>query len=61
MMGRQKNDQGQLFYSFHLDEAGAGRIISCARSPPFSICRGFTPSWRPTIPRSAGPRSIRCS
>jgi hypothetical protein len=40
MMGRQKSDQGQLFYEFHLGDAYP-KIIWYGRSTPPSICPGF--------------------
>ena len=60
MMGRLKDDQGQLFYSFCLDEV----------VPDDHLVRDIAAvldlSWvhaelAPHYPRSAGPRSIRCS
>ena len=36
-------------------------ITACARLPACWTCRGCTPSWHRTIPRSGGRRSIRCS
>jgi hypothetical protein len=49
MMGRHNRDQGQLFYSFCLDEAvpddHRAREIAAVWT-----CPGCTPSWRRTIP-----------
>ena len=57
MMGRLNHDQGQLFYSFSLEEV-VPTITWFARSLRFSTCRGSMPSWRPIILTMAGPRLI---
>jgi len=48
MMGRLERDQGQLFYSFCLDEAVPSDIV-LARSLPCWTCPGCTLNWRPLI------------
>jgi len=60
MMGRLKGDQGQLFYEFHIDDAVPADHTVRAIDAVLDL------SWvraelALTIPRSAGPRSIRCS
>ena len=58
MMGRLEREQEQLFYSFRLDEAvpddHAVREIAGVLDLSWVMV-----SWRPIIPRLAGPRSIR--
>ena len=54
MMGRHNRDQGQLFYSFCLDDAvpvdhRVREIAACW------TCRGCTPSWRRTTPTIGRP------
>ena len=54
-------DQEQLFYSFSLDEAAAGRSLGPRDRPPaLLICHGSMVE-RPThsLLAPAGPRSIR--
>ena len=59
MMGRLNRDQGQLFYSFNLEEAVPGDHLVREIAAVLDL-RGSTASWRHTILRSAAPRSIRC-
>jgi hypothetical protein len=60
MMGRLNHEQGQLFYSFCLEEA-VPDDHPFAGLLPFSTCPGSIPSLRPITPESVGPRSILCS
>jgi hypothetical protein len=48
MLGRISRDQGQLFYSFNLEEIVPDDHLVRAVAA-FSICRGFGPSWRHII------------
>jgi len=52
MMGRLERDQGQLFYSFCLEEV-VRTITRCVRLHLCSICRGSMASFRPIILHSA--------
>jgi hypothetical protein len=58
MMGRLKNDQGQLFYEFRLGDA-VQRIIWCGRLTLRSIYLGFEVRLRPTIRPWAARRLTR--
>jgi hypothetical protein len=60
MMGRQKNDQGQLFYSFCLDEVVPDDhlVREIAAVLDLSWVHGELEPYYPSIGR---PRSIRCS
>jgi hypothetical protein len=59
MMGRLERDQGQLFYSFCLEEVVPDDYQVRARFQRCLICGGSMASFRPIIRRSAVPRSIR--
>jgi hypothetical protein len=59
MMGRLKRAQGQLFYSFCLDDA-VPDVHLFAKSLRYSISPGCMPSSRHIIQRSADLRLIRC-
>jgi hypothetical protein len=59
MMGRSGRDQGQLFYSFNLEEVVPDDHLVRAM-PAFLICLGFGRSWRHTILCLADHRLIRC-
>jgi hypothetical protein len=57
MMGRLNHDQGQLFYSFSLEEVVPDdHLVRKIAAVP--TCRGSMPSWRPIILTMAGPRLI---
>ncbi len=53
MMGRRNHNQGQLFYSFHLDEVVPDDHLVREIAAVLDL------SW--VHPRWAGPRSIRSS
>jgi hypothetical protein len=60
MMGRLNHDQGQLFYSFSLEEAVPDDHLVCKIAAVLDL------SWvhaelAPTTPGSVDPRSILCS
>jgi len=50
MMGQRKREQGELFYSFRLDDAVPEDPRGAASSLRFLICRGCMPSWRAITP-----------
>ena len=54
MMGRLERDQGELFYSFCLEEVVPDDHQVRARLQQCSICRGSIASFRRIIRRSAG-------
>ena len=54
MTGRQKGDQGQLFYEFRLGD-GVPEVIWCGRSMLHSICPGFAVNLRLTIRQTGRP------
>ena len=58
MMGRLEQDQGQLFYSFCLEEVVL-TITRYARLHLCSICRGSMASFRLIILYLAAPQSIQ--
>jgi len=60
MMGRLNRDQGQLFYSFRLDEAVPDdhRVRDIAAVLDLSWVHA---NWHRTTPTLAALRSIRCS
>lgn len=60
MMGRLNHDQGQLFYSFRLDEAVPDEHQS-ATLPVFLIFHGSTLNWRRSIRKWVDLRLIRSS
>jgi len=59
MMGRIGQDQGQLFYSFNLEEVVPDDHLVPAIAGVVDLC-GSAPSWRRIILRSAALRLIRC-
>src|ERR1700730_2233737 len=56
MMGRLKNDQGQLFYEFRLSEAVPEDLW---RGRSMLLCPGFLANLRLTIRQWVARRSIR--
>jgi hypothetical protein len=59
MMGRQKSDQGQLFYEFHLGDAVPEDHLVRRIDTALSICPGFAANLHLIIRRWVARRSIR--